>query len=386
MGAFFSAQQDGFVAERREAPREVDDLDRRPPDIETRYHAQNADRMGRRRWHRGQRIAAHSGRMCSTTSVRALVTGCAGFIGSHLTESLLGDGHDVLGVDCFNDNYGRGQKLRNLERAYDWSGFEFVPVDLSRGDLDDLVEDVDLIYHLAAEPGVRPSWGGRFGQYLNNNVLATQHVLDAVQRRSDCRVVYASSSSVYGEAETLPTHEDLVPRPHSPYGVTKLSGEHLCRLYGANHGVDTLSLRYFSVYGPRQRPDMAFTSFCAAILAERPIEVFGDGSQTRDFTFVGDIVAATRAAGTCVEPTHRILNVGGGSRIALNEAIGVLEHLAGRPVEVRRGEGQKGDVRNTGADITAAATVLGYRPSVSIEAGLEAQWEWARAVFGRQVA
>ncbi|MEA2123317.1 MAG: hypothetical protein QOI80_99, partial [Solirubrobacteraceae bacterium] len=186
--------------------------------------------------------------------MRALVTGCAGFIGSHLTESLLSDGHDVLGIDCFNDNYGRSAKLDNLAHAQEWDGFEFVPIDLARGDLADVVAESEVVYHLAAEPGVRSSWGGRFDTYLRNNVLATQHLLEAAREHPPARFVYASSSSIYGQAETLPTREDATPQPHSPYGTTKLAGEHMCSLYFANHGVPTVSLRYFTVYGPRQRP------------------------------------------------------------------------------------------------------------------------------------
>jgi len=310
-------------------------------------------------------------------AMRALVTGCAGFIGSHLTESLLADGVDVLGVDCFNDNYGRAQKLANVEVARDWDGFEFVPIDLARGSLEDLVDECDVAFHLAAEPGVRPSWGRRFELYTRNNVLATQHLLEAAKRRPGQRFVYASSSSVYGQARQLPTHESVTPAPFSPYGITKLSGEHLCDAYHANYGVQTAVLRYFSVYGPRQRPDMAFRRFCAASLAGLPLEVLGDGRQTRDFTFVDDVVAATRAAATAPGAVGRALNIGGGSRSTLSEAIELLADLSGRELEVIRRERQRGDVRDTGADIAAATEVLGYEPRVALREGLAAQWEWA---------
>jgi len=313
-------------------------------------------------------------------AMRALVTGCAGFIGSHLTESLLADGVDVLGVDCFNDNYGRAQKLANVGLARDWDGFEFVPIDLARGSLDDLVGECDLTFHLAAEPGVRPSWGRRFELYTRNNVLATQHLLEAAKRRPGQRFVYASSSSVYGQARQLPTHESATPAPFSPYGITKLSGEHLCDAYHANYGVETVVLRYFSVYGPRQRPDMAFRRFCAASLAGLPLEVLGDGRQTRDFTFVDDVVAATRAAATAPGAVGRALNIGGGSRSTLSEAIELLADLSGRELEVIRRERQRGDVRDTGADIAAATEVLGYEPRVALREGLAAQWEWAAAL------
>jgi UDP-glucuronate 4-epimerase len=311
--------------------------------------------------------------------LKALVTGCAGFIGSHLTEALLADGDSVLGIDCFNDNYGRRQKLANLETARQWDNFDFVPVDLSRGELRDLVEGCDVVYHLAAEPGVRSSWGARFDQYLRNNVLATQLLLEAMRATPETRLVYASSSSIYGEAEALPTPEATTPRPHSPYGMTKLAGEHLCSLYNGNHGVEVVMLRYFSVYGPRQRPDMAFNIFCRAALAGEPITIFGDGRQTRDFTYVGDIVAATRAAAASAGVSGRVFNIGGGSRIALADAIAQLEELSGRALEVTHLPMQDGDVRDTGADTTQAEDALGFEPSTSFEDGLRAEYEWVDA-------
>ncbi len=315
--------------------------------------------------------------------MRALVTGCAGFIGSHLTESLLRDGSEVLGVDCFNDNYGRAQKLHNVDAARDWNGFEFVPIDLARGSLDDLVGECDITFHLAAEPGVLPSWGQRFELYTRNNVLATQHLLEAAKRRPAQRFVYASSSSVYGQVETLPTDESVTPAPFSPYGITKLSGEHLCDAYHANYDVETVVLRYFSVYGPRQRPDMAFSRFCTAALDGLPLEVLGDGAQTRDFTFVDDVVAATRTAADAPGVVGRALNIGGGSRSALNEAIELLAELSGRELEVTRRGPQRGDVRDTGADIAAARHALGYEPRVGLADGLSAQWEWATREAGQ---
>lgn len=311
--------------------------------------------------------------------MRALVTGCAGFIGSHLTESLLADGWDIVGVDCFNDNYARRQKLRNLERARDWQRFDFVPVDLSRGELSDFVADCDTVFHLAAEPGVRSSWGSRFETYVRNNVVATQHLLDAVMHSPEKRLVYASSSSVYGQAETFPTSEDALPRPVSPYGATKLTAEHLCGLYHSNYGVDAVSLRYFSVYGPRQRPDMAFTIFCTAALEGRPITVFGDGEQTRDFTFVGDVVAATRRAAETPDVGGRVYNVGGGSQIGLNEALDLIGQMAGRRLEVNHLEREHGDVRDTSAETSRARAELGIEPTTSLQDGLRAQFEWALA-------
>jgi UDP-glucuronate 4-epimerase len=309
--------------------------------------------------------------------MRALVTGCAGFIGSHLTESLLVDGHEVLGVDCFNNNYGRAQKLLHLERARDWDGFVFLPLDLSRGDLDDVVAEVDVIFHLAGEPGVRTSWGTGFERYVRNNIVATQQLLEAVKRQGGRRLVYASSSSVYGQAETLPTSELVAPAPQSPYGVTKLSGEHLCLLYAHNYGIEAVALRYFSVYGPRQRPDMAFRKFCAAILEDRPLTVFGDGGQSRDFTYVADIVAATRAGAISETAVGEMMNIGGGSRATLSAAIEILTGLAGRQPEIQTEAAQSGDVRDTGADITKAQALLGFEAKTSLRQGLEEQWQWA---------
>jgi UDP-glucose 4-epimerase len=309
--------------------------------------------------------------------MQALVTGCAGFIGSHLTESLLNDGASVIGVDCFNENYGRRQKLDNLRRATDWEDFEFTPIDLARGDLADLVAECDVVFHLAAEPGVRASWGHRFESYARNNLLATQHLLEAVHVAEVTRLVYASSSSVYGQAERLPTSEDVIPRPISPYGVTKLAAEHLCQLYHVNFGLPMVSLRYFSVFGPRQRPDMAFSIFCRAALHGDTIEVFGDGLQTRDFTYVSDIVAATRAAAVAPAAVGEIYNVGGGSQISLSDTLGIIEDLAGRPLKVVHLPREAGDVKDTGADISRARADLDYQPSTDIRDGLAAELQWS---------
>src|SRR5919106_6907443 len=284
--------------------------------------------------------------------MRALVTGCAGFIGSHLTESLLGDGHEVLGVDCFNDNYERSQKLANLRTALDFDSFRFARSDLADADASRLIDGRDTVFHLAAEPGVRSSWGARFDAYLRNNVAATQRLLEAALPRSDLRFVYASSSSVYGDAETLPTPEDTPPRPLSPYGVTKLGAEQLCLLYHVNHGLQTVALRYFSVYGPRQRPDMAFNRFCRAALADEPITLFGDGRQTRDFTYVADVVAATRAAAVTDTAPGRVYNVGGGSRVSIRRALEVLAAVAGGRLDVCFETPQQGAAANTGAENT----------------------------------
>ena len=308
--------------------------------------------------------------------MKALVTGCAGFIGSHLTESLLADGLEVIGVDALVDNYPRATKLGNLAAARSFDAFRLVSLDLSHAELGPLLEDCDIVFHLAAEAGVRTSWGARFASYERNNVLATQRLLEAVKPWPQKRVVYASSSSVYGDAERLPTREETLPRPFSPYGVTKLAAEHLCALYHGNYGLGTVSLRYFSVYGPRQRPDMAFHRFCRAALRGESLTVFGDGRQTRDFTFVDDVVAATRAAAVAPAAPGRVYNVGGGSRVSVNDALELISSLSGRPLEVIYMDAEQGDVRDTGAETLRARRELGFRPETSVEDGLRAEFEW----------
>jgi UDP-glucose 4-epimerase len=315
--------------------------------------------------------------------MRALVTGCAGFIGSHLTESLLAAGHEVVGVDCFNDNYARTEKRSNLIQAMEWDEFDFVPIDLSRGDLHGLLEECDAVFHLAAEPGVRSSWGARFEAYIRNNLTATQHLLEAAAKAPEKRFVYASSSSVYGQAETLPTTEDTLLKPFSPYGVTKLAAEQLIHAYHGNFGVQAVSLRFFTVYGPRQRPDMAFSRFCKAAATGDKIVVFGDGNQTRDFTFVSDIVAACRSAAEAPNAAGNIYNLGGGSRVSVNEAIGLLGEYSGKPLNVEYQDTERGDVRDTGADTTRARRDLGFDPQVSFQDGLRMEYEHFAGLAGR---
>jgi UDP-glucuronate 4-epimerase len=311
---------------------------------------------------------------------RALVTGCAGFIGSHLTESLLRDGVAVLGVDCFNANYGRSQKLDNLRHAYNWSSFEFVPLDLSTGDLEDLLDGVDAIFHLAAEPGVRSSWGRHFQRYVKNNILATQQLLGALREVPGPRLVYASSSSIYGQAESFPTREDAVAAPLSPYGLTKLSGEHLCNLYNANYGLEVASLRYFTVFGPRQRPDMAFNIFCRAALQNDDIHIYGDGYQTRDFTFVDDVVLATRAAATAAIEPGGAYNIGGGLRGSLRDVLQAIERVSGRRLKLHYDDEQPGDVRDTAAETSKARSHLSFSPATSLNAGIAAEFDWLKGL------
>lgn len=310
---------------------------------------------------------------------RILVTGCAGFIGSHLAESLLNDRAEVVGIDCFNDNYGRREKLRNLRHLTSWEGFEFTPIDLARGALEEVVTDCDLIFHLAAEPGVRTSWGSRYEQYLRNNVLATQHLLEALRPAPETRFVYASSSSVYGDSDVRPTPETAMLAPRSPYGQTKAAMEYLCNLYRMNFGLDTVGLRYFTVFGPRQRPDMAFHRVCLAALEGTEFVVFGDGRQTRDFSYVGDVVAATRAAADASVGEQRLFNIGGGAPASLRDAIEIISSAASKPVRVRYEESERGDVRDTAADTTLAREMLSFAPAVSLPDGLAAEFEWLAA-------
>jgi UDP-glucuronate 4-epimerase len=306
--------------------------------------------------------------------VTILITGVAGFVGSALARRLIADGERVAGVDSFTDYYDPGLKKANVA-TIPAEGFTLVDADLNTADLDGLLDGVTVVFHEAGQPGVRKSWGEDFSTYVDANVLATQRLLEAAKRASGLRrLVYASSSSVYGNAPAYPTSEDDVPRPHSPYGVTKLAAEHLCTLYAGNFGVPTVSLRYFTVYGPGQRPDMAFNRFIRAALADEPIEIYGTGEQVRDFTFVDDIVDANlRAADTDVPPGS-VFNVSGGASISVNECLDVLEGIAGRPLRIERKAAVAGDVRQTGGSAERIRDVLGWRPTVDITTGLREQW------------
>lgn len=304
----------------------------------------------------------------------ALVTGAAGFIGSHLSERLLSNGWQVTGIDCFTDTYNRSVKERNLATAKEDPGFAFVEADLVTADLDALLAGVHVVFHLAGQAGVRTSWGAEFDLYTYRNILATQRLLEAATKQSLHRFVYASSSSIYGDTAALPVTEDTLPSPVSPYGVSKLAAEHLCHLYHVNHGVPTVSLRYFTVYGPRQRPDMAFHKFIRAMLRDEAISVYGDGQQTRDFTFVSDTVEATVLAADA--PPGGVFNVGGGSRVTLDQAIGILGELVGKPARIERHEKQAGDVRHTWADTARIREAIGFAPQVQLRDGLRLEVEW----------
>jgi UDP-glucuronate 4-epimerase len=303
--------------------------------------------------------------------MKALLTGVAGFVGSHMAERLMAEGHAVVGVDALTDYYAPELKRANLA-AIEGEGLELVEGDLNRLDLDSLLEGVEVVFHLAGQPGVRGSWGESFGIYLDQNVRATQRLLEACREASMERFVYASSSSIYGDAERFPTKEEDLPAPISPYGVTKLAGEHLSRLYYRAYGLPTVALRYFTIYGPRQRPDMAFNRFIAAALEGRPVTVFGDGGQVRDFTYVGDIVTATIAAAASGRPGTSY-NVAGGAQTSIREVIETIGDLTGGPVAIDHRDPVPGDARRTGADTSRARADLGYEPSVGLREGLALQ-------------
>ena len=312
--------------------------------------------------------------------MKAFVTGVAGFIGSTLAERLLDDGADVVGIDCFSDYYPRSIKERNLSGALKHPRFRFVEAAIQDADLAALLNDRTHVFHLAAQAGVRKSWGSDFAIYTVNNIQATQVLLEACARLTMERVVYSSSSSVYGDHVPMPMREDALPQPVSPYGVSKLAAEQLCYLYFANYGVPAVSLRYFTVYGPRQRPDMGFHKFLRATILGEPISVYGDGEQTRDFTFVADAVHANIAAATRGIP-GRVYNIGGGSRVSVNEVLDMIGRVAGRRPIVTVDPVQKGDMRHTYADTWLAKTDLGFAPTVGLEEGLAAEYEWLAGIL-----
>ena len=318
-----------------------------------------------------------------TAPKHAVVTGVAGFIGSHLAERLLADGVRVTGVDCFTPYYDPALKRRNVAACLDHPAFRLLELDLGDADLAAL-PDCDVVYHQAAQPGVRASWGAEFAVYAHHNVLATQRLLERYRGGGLERFVYASSSSVYGDAERFPTDESLLPRPFSPYGVSKLAGEHLVLLYGRNFGVPVAALRYFTVYGPRQRPDMAFHRFCRAMLRGEPITVYGDGRQSRDFTFVADAIEANVRAWTR-SGAQAVYNVGGGSQVDVLEAIAILESCLGVKADVRFEPRPPGDPLRTRADAGRIREALGFAPSTPIAQGLAAEAEWARQLHGARV-
>jgi UDP-glucuronate 4-epimerase len=306
--------------------------------------------------------------------MRALVTGVAGFIGSHLGERLITDGVEVRGVDRLSDYYDPALKRANLAPMLEAPRFEYLEADVNDLDPLELLREVDVVYHLAGQPGVGASWGSKFSASVADNVLSTQRLLEAARERALERFVLASSSSVYGDATRFPTREDQTPTPISPYGVTKVAAEHLCRLHFREYGVPTVALRYFTIFGPRQRPDMAFSSFIRTALDGGRIEVYGDGRQQRDFTFVDDAVEATIAAGSKGEPGG-VYNIAGGNVATMLEVIETLERLTGSEIAIEHLPAVAGDLRRTGAETTAARKQLGFRARVGLEEGLRRQIE-----------
>lgn len=307
-------------------------------------------------------------------SSKYVVTGAAGFIGSTLSQRLLNDGHSVVGVDCLTDYYSTQIKRENLRPLLAHAGFTLIEKPIAAVAWPEVLDGVSAVFHQAAQAGVRASWGRDFQVYTDLNVNATQILLEALKGRKT-RLVYASSSSVYGDTPHLPMHEDHRPQPHSPYGVTKLAAEHLCCLYWRNFGVETVSLRYFTVYGPKQRPDMAFHRFIKAALQDKEITLYGDGDQTRDFTYVEDIVAANLSAAAQGRPGG-VYNLGGGSTISVNGVLSMLGKILDRPVRVKRYDEQKGDVRHTYADTSRAREDLGFQPKTPLAEGLAAEAAW----------
>jgi nucleoside-diphosphate-sugar epimerase len=311
--------------------------------------------------------------------MRSLVTGVAGFIGSTLADTLVEMGDTVIGVDSFLDYYDRGLKEQNVAALRSHDHFELIEGSLQDLDVNALLGRCDRVFHLAAQAGVRASWGSEFSIYTTNNILATQQLLEAALQSDITAFVFASSSSVYGDRAALPMREDVPLHPVSPYGVSKLAAEKLVELYNINHGLRTASLRYFTVYGPRQRPDMAFHRLLKSARTGDTFSMFGDGRQTRDFTFVRDAVAATIAASQSGEP-GAVYNIGGGSRVSMLDVIETIESITGKKLAVDFLEKQKGDMRDTYADTTAAQRDLAYAPRTSLHEGLEREWEWIQSL------
>jgi len=313
---------------------------------------------------------------------KSIITGVAGFIGSHLAETLLAQGKTVIGIDEFNDYYDSQLKRANIAKALDDSQFQLIEANILDLDWTYLLQDVNVVFHQAAQAGVRASWGQTFSYYTERNINATQLMLEAAKEASQLtRFVYASSSSIYGNAERLPTPESTCPQPISPYGITKLAAEQLCWQYYQCFDVPTTALRYFTVYGPRQRPDMAFHKFLKAVYQDQPISIYGDGKQTRDFTFISDAIAANLAAAEVPEAIGKPFNIGGGSRVALTEVLDKIEMVTGKSIERHYVARAKGDARDTSADISRAQQRLGYQPQVDLWHGLRQQWEWIQQTY-----
>lgn len=316
--------------------------------------------------------------------MKSLVTGVAGFIGSHLAEKLVKEGHDVVGIDVFAPYYSKELKKDNIKKLLKNKKFTFIQEDILKTDLKKLLKNIDLVFHLAAQAGVRASWGKYFKVYIDNNIYATQLLLETAKEcRKLKKIIFASSSSIYGDTKDLPIREDTLPVPVSPYGVTKLAAEKLCSLYWKNYKVPAVSLRFFSVYGPRQRPDMAFNIFTRNIIQGKTINVFNEGNQTRDFTFVSDIVnGIVLSLKEGVE--GGVFNLGGGNRVSLMKVIKIIESILKIKAKIKMDAAQKGDVKDTWADISKAKRILKYNPQVNIEEGLKAEIDWIKGLKVKQ--
>lgn len=311
-----------------------------------------------------------------------IITGVAGFIGSNLAETILKKGDSIIGVDQINDYYSIAQKKSNIASLRQYAGFKFIQDDIQNLDWLELLKGVEVVYHQAAQAGVRASWGESFRHYTERNINATQIILEAAKETPSLkRLVYASTSSVYGNAETMPTSEKVPPQPVSPYGITKLAAERMCWLYQQNFNVPVTALRYFTVYGPRQRPDMAFHKFFKAAIKDEAISIYGDGQQTRDFTFISDAVEANLAAATVPEAVGEIFNIGGGSRAVLMDVLATMEEVIGQPLKKEFVAKARGDARHTSADISKAKKILGYNPQVSLAEGLTQEWQWVKPLY-----
>jgi UDP-glucuronate 4-epimerase len=315
-------------------------------------------------------------------AMRAVITGTAGFIGSRLARECLAKGWSVVGLDCLRPYYDLTQKRQNLKTLSDTDRFEFFEVDIGAAPLKPILDGADIVFHLAGQPGVRASWEG-FPDYCTDNILATQVLLEAAVRSGVPRLVYSSSSSIYGDADTYPARETTLPRPISPYGVSKLAAEHLCLAFATKGDLQTIALRYFTVYGPGQRPDMAIHRLIQSALTGSEFTMYGDGSQVRDFTYVDDVVHANLlAANTKNVVGSAVLNIAGGSEVTLSELIETVEHASEASVNLVRAAHQAGDVRRTGGDTTAALAVLGWEPGVSLRDGIRSQLVWQKALYG----
>ncbi|HEX3643353.1 MAG TPA: NAD-dependent epimerase/dehydratase family protein, partial [Ktedonobacteraceae bacterium] len=314
--------------------------------------------------------------------MRCFVTGVAGFVGSHLAERLLADGHEVCGIDSFVNDYDRSFKEHNLDGPRSWNMFQFIEGDLVEVVLPPLLEGVDWIFHLAGQEKGRTDWAAPLTHYTESNVLITLRLLEAARRFGWVRrFVYASSSAVYGKAAHLPIHEDEIERPRSPHGMTKLAAESLCSLYAERFGLSTVSLRYFSVYGPRQRPDMAFHRFCKAMVCHEPLYLYGGGYQTRDFTYVEDVIEANIRAAGASEVTGEVINIGSGTSVTLRSVVELLEEISGSHINVVVDDSQRDDVRHICADTQRAQQLLDYHPRMDLCDGLVYEFEFIRRLY-----